>query len=847
MELRLLVLGACVVVAMVVTAGGGRADENADPTQTSWAKAQPPWASKAKPGDVGKDHVELIADGHHAYTIEQGGTIDGRNSRTPLGVGMMREGAVEQTWESNRAVRVENIGDTNVINPWLSNGHNDFRTLKEIVASAVKPGMTDAEKAFALWYQEICYRHHNGGDNNELGNPVRVFNVYGYNTCGNDSICLGGLWNAAGMRAAPARAVGHCISQVFYDNAWHMFDGDMHVVYLERDNKTVAGDQDVTRDHDLIKRTHNYGILWPDERSADEGEASLLVYTGPVTGSRNCAQGTNMDMVLRPGESLTWRWGHLAQVKFHGPDHPVYPDTISNGLWEYQPDVTKDIWRQGAESVDGVRSTPDGLAAEPGKTGTIVWLMRSPYPFVDGHFDAQGTGAKFEISKDNKTWTDVSNGILEYQLPAEWGPWYELRLRCRLEGDARLKALHFVGDLQMAALAMPEMGVGENKFLYTDQSANGRKVRITHVWVERSSSKPPLPPQAAITPANGGTADGTNVVFRWQPSTDPDGHAITEYEFMLSRYPDMRWPVSMDFRKLISRTADRGEARYTLPAPGLLTPGTVYYWHVRAKDSEGVWGTWSATWSFTPHGPDYPLDVQAVQDPATGVVTLKWKANPVGNAPAGYRVYGSDEKGFSISDKPYAVNVGVSKELKSPFPANFITETKDTSLAVLGPGVNLPGADKTYYRVVAVDAQGVRSGPSDYAETPRPVVYSTPALTAKVGAPYNYDVRVNRSLGDFKDRIIQGAEKRSFWDIDQTAFAIRQGPEWLKIDPKTGVLSGTPTAAGHADVVVTAILSCEKRVISEPDLIWGTDKLISSSIETVGKATQKFTIDVQPQ
>jgi hypothetical protein len=834
------------MAALSATAGVGQVSENVDPTQAAWAAAQAPWASKAKPDDVVKDHVELIAGGRHAYTIVQGGTIDGCNSRTPLSCGMMREGACEQTWESNRAVRMENVGDTNVINPWLSNGQNDFRTLQEIVNAAVKAGMTDAEKAFALFYQEVCHRFHFGGDNNELGNPVRVFNVYGYNTCGNDSICLAGLWRAAGMQAAPARAIGHCISQVFYDNTWHMFDGDMHVVYLERDNQTVAGDQDITRDHDLVKRTHNYGILWPDQRSADEGEASLFVYVGAVAGRRDCTQGTTMDMVLRPGESLTWRWGHLSPPKIHGPETPIYPDTICNGLWEYQPDFTKDIWRQSAESVEAVRITPEGLAAEPGKTGTIVWLMRSPYPFVGGHFEAQGTGAKFELSKDNKSWTDVSSGILDYQFPAEWGPWYEYRLRCRLDGDARLKGLHIVGDLQMAPLVLPEMGVGNNDFLYTDQSPNGRRVRITHVWVERSSSRPPLASPAAINPTAGGKADGTNVVFRWQPPTDPDGHAITDYQFELSRYADMRWPLSMDFRKIISRTADRGEARYTLPSPGLLTPDTVYYWRVCAKNSEGVWGPWSATWSFTPHGPDYPLDVQAVQDPTTGAVTLNWKANTVGSAPASYRVYGSDEKGFSISDKPYAVNVGISKELKSPFPANFIAETKETSLAVLGRSVFLPHANKTYYRVVAVDAQGRRSGPSDYAEAPRPVVYSTPPLTAKVGAPYRYEVRVNASLGDLKDRVVNGAETRNFWNIEQRTFTLEQGPQWLKVDPKTGALSGTPTAAGRADVVVTATLSREKRVLHEPSLIWGVEKVVSTGIETVGKATQKFTIDVQP-
>jgi hypothetical protein len=32
---------------------------------------------------------------------------------------------------------MENLGDTDVVNPWLSNGRNKFRTVEEIVASAV--------------------------------------------------------------------------------------------------------------------------------------------------------------------------------------------------------------------------------------------------------------------------------------------------------------------------------------------------------------------------------------------------------------------------------------------------------------------------------------------------------------------------------------------------------------------------------------------------------------------------------------------------------------------------------------------------------------------------------------
>ena len=206
-----------------------------------------PWVTNRHPTDAPKRHSEEITAGRHAYIVRQGGTMDGANCRSPLGVGMMDGPAIEQTWESNRAVRLENVGETDILNPWLSNGRNDFRSIDAIVAAAVRPGMTDREKAFALWFQEIRHRYHWEGDNAELGDPVKVFNVYGHNTCGNDSICLAGLWRRAGLRVTPARVVGHCVSQAYFDGRWNLFDGDMHAIYLLRDNQTVAGEQDLVR------------------------------------------------------------------------------------------------------------------------------------------------------------------------------------------------------------------------------------------------------------------------------------------------------------------------------------------------------------------------------------------------------------------------------------------------------------------------------------------------------------------------------------------------------------------------------------------------------------------------
>ncbi len=826
--------------------------------------ALPPWAANTHPTDKERSHVEEITKSSHQYQVVQGGTMDGRNCRSPMGCGIAREGALLQSWESNRSVRMENVGHSELVNPWLSNGSNNFRNVTEIVSSAITPGITEAEKAFALWFQEIQYRHHSAGDNNELGDPVKVFNIYGYNTCGNDSICLATLWRAAGLKVAPARALGHCIAQAFYDDRWHFYDGDMHSVYLLRDNETVAGEQDIVRDHDLIKRTHSKGILMPDTWWDGQGMCAMYFHEGAVTGERGRDAGTTMSMVLRPGEAIIWRWGQLDPVKYHGALHtmPTYESVIYNGLWEYRPDFSNETWRQGALGVENITSGPDGLAAGQGRKGTMIWTMHSPYVLVGGRLEVDGTDAAFSLSADGKAWRKV-NDSLDKCFSIVGPALYEYQLKCELNGSARLRRLAIINDLQMAPMALPEMVVGENAFIYSDQSTGDRKVRVTHEWVERSASQPPPAPPAQIYPPEDGEANGTDIVFQWTAAHDPDGDAIGDYHFELSSRADMRWPLSMCFYKLISRTADvikdKGKsggkekitvkAQYTLSQPGLLTPDRRYYWRVRAMDEKGLWGPWSKTWSFTPRGPAYPLNVTLDFDPAKGTGLLRWTANPTGRPPVNYRVYGSDEKGFTIADKPYQSTVGITKEEMAAwnpwFPANFIAETTATELAVMGSEVDLAAANKTYYRVVAVDEQGKRSGPSDYATGPRPVIYSKPVMVAKVGTEYRYLVGANRSLGDLSARMKDNQQVNGYFDIEKPRFAVERGPDWLQVDENTGVLSGTPDVAGKVEVVITARIERAVRNLDEKALVWGNEKVLSTSIERVGTATQKFVIDVQ--
>jgi hypothetical protein len=302
----------------------------------------------------------------------------------------------------------------------------------------------------------------------------------------------------------------------------------------------------------------------------------------------------------------------------------------------------------------------------------------------------------------------------------------------------------------------------------------------------------------------------------------------------------------MSFAKLTSRTPDAGRPRYALPGPGLLNPDTPYFWRVRAQDDKGVWGPWSPIWSFTSRGPAPSRDVRLEFEGEPNRGILRWAPSTLGRKAVVYRVYASDEKGFSVSDRPYAVTVGVSDKVAPEFPANFLVETSATELEVVGPSVALPGANKAFYRVVAVDAAGIRSGPSDYAASPRPVVFSKPVTRATKGVEYRAPVAAIRSLGDLRTRVVDGKETMSFWDVERPRFEIRQGPSWLAIDGTSGLLSGTPDREGTAEVVVAVALEREVRRLDEAALKWGIEKVVATGTETVGNATQRFVIAVGP-
>ncbi len=142
----------------------------------------------------------------------------------------------------------------------------------------------------------------------------------------------------------------------------------MATFMLLRDNHTLANELDLVRDHDLIKRVHQYGIMSPmNPVKNNEDYAQYYTWEGQHDPE---AQGLGLvDHGHGPASARSHRMavgtrdsGEISRR--YGRDIPRWlPDTIYNGLWEYAPDFQERsavAGRRGRDEHRQQRRRPHG-------------------------------------------------------------------------------------------------------------------------------------------------------------------------------------------------------------------------------------------------------------------------------------------------------------------------------------------------------------------------------------------------------------------------------------------------------------------------------------------------------
>lgn len=717
--------------------------------------------------------------------IEVGGSVDGEMTRDPIGYGNY-----SQAWENMISIQMHNSGDDAINAPWIDvDGRHRWRSTEEILAGILTPRMSDADKARAIWEFARQHRYHATTGDDEVKDTVKMLNVYGYTLCWDEAYTLSNLWQAAGLEVRRGLPHGHCTTEVYYDGAYHLLDSDEHLLVLCRDNETVADEGQISRDHDLMKRSHAYGILSAERRETVESAASLFCHEGPRSGGRPELGDHRMQVRLRPGELLEWRWD--ARGRFHGFGEP--PPRYCNGIWRWTVPVTDLRW---ASTHDGVVVAGNDLIAHG--DAELVYDLQTPYALVGGRIRADTEGdVSWAVSRgDRNEWEPVvpeAQGFsLDPHLASDSPACYHLRLRLRGVGW-KLGRLEVEADLQMAPLSLPSLRLGTNRIHYTDDSQQ-RQLTLRCHWLEREDWPVPTAP-TGLSPATGATQATSRARLTWSPV---DGAA--DYHLRLGTDPEVDRALSPVFDKLVSRTPERGASSWVVPEEGLLNPQTDYYWKVRARSAQGVWGPFSPVAHFQIQAPGVPLAPALEMDWATRRAILTWEPNPQGTLPVAYEIHGSDEKGFSARREPYEIYLGNECNPDSQVvPGNLLTRIDAVPRPrspVIGPDIATE-LQMPFYRIVAIDAAGVRSGPSDMVEAPRPLVTTQLPSQIPADTTTRAQLRCLSSRGDLRAQS-KGPHRyaQAFRDADRIEYLLDEGPPWIELETDTGMLLLSPPLHG---------------------------------------------------
>lgn len=721
-----------------------------------------------------------------------------------------------------RLLRISNCGDRSIINPRiLVDGGADWFDINHIVGEIVRPGMSDQEKAFSLWQ----WVRRNLSDGPTYGSPIwgdtrsmtRFMNVCGTGACGTYHVVMPVIGKHAGLRTFCGcfADCSHAVQREFFDGQERFLDA--HIPHeagqpggwfaLKLNNAELAGVDEIMADRYLI-----------DRAGAGPGRADYVAYFGPgcqFHEEKPPADPRNMGMVLRPGESIVWRWELLAPSWNKG-DETKKADRHGSGYVEFQPRLSQEQVRYCAEGAENVQFTERGgteaiVPLDALKPARLVYRLYCPYMMtrvtVGGQFETgDGGSSLIEHSFDGReyrpAWRSTGGGVqeLRVELPDddrfhEPRFTHEIWLRIALEGKGTYAShLKLRGDFQAYRPSLPSLHAGDNRIRFSSRvdvapggsPAPSNMVVVEYRWRDLPALPVPRPPAAPVHAVPGGPF-GFNETLRWRPAEVAASARVSGYEVHVSARPDLAWPVMPNTHRIV----DGSQPAMQLVSPDVLRHGATYYWRVRGRSTDGVWGDWSPTWSFVAVGPGAPRDLTITYDQNTGNTVLAWSP-PAGGLPADhYEIYASSEHGFSplrADEEAHAHGKAILR------PKTLVATTASTTW-------DASARPEVFYRITAVDAQGNRSVPTPIVKVPSPALLPVDLPPARIGREYRFTLPARLRSGRFalslkKGIIVDGADTPGFTLTDAP------GMTWLRVDPSTGELKGTPTAAGdHAFTV----------------------------------------------
>jgi hypothetical protein len=333
----------------------------------------------------------------------------------------------------------------------------DVSSLEAWKKSFIKDGMTDEQKAIAIWESVVRYRAQDSPpreflmSEGDAHDPIKTFNVYGYGQCCCASSNVEGLARYLGFPAQGRSITAHSVPEIWYDNAWHLFDASL-MSFFRNDKGKVASVDEIHQSIADWRKAHP-GKLDNESEAKKFGKnegwkngpkvlATATTYdkdgingagwhgwwsnmfeygklpekgVGYSPSGSKCvsvfdygpSMGYQVNVQLREGEKLTRNWSNKGlHVNMDGgggsPDTlkdpnvlkqqrkfgDLAPGRLGNGTLEYNVPLKSDSFRLGMLNVENLQSGPSGVTVQDAsKPGSLTLRMPSSYVYLSGKAD----------------------------------------------------------------------------------------------------------------------------------------------------------------------------------------------------------------------------------------------------------------------------------------------------------------------------------------------------------------------------------------------------------------------------------------------------------------------------